>query len=92
MKRYAENGEIVKGDIYNPDQSLILHQFAVQIDAVISVNIKNEATNAPEINLQTFKLLYKFFKMFVYCDMQSIKKLLSLITKPIFNNLRSIFI
>ena len=89
MKKYNENGDLVKGNIYEPDQSLILHQFAVQIDAVISVNIKNELTNSPEINLQTFRLLFKFFKLFLNCDMQSIKKLVTLISKPIFNNLRS---
>lgn len=89
MKKYNENGDLAKGEIYHPDQNLILHQFAVQIDAVISINFKNEATNSPDINLQSFKLFYKFFKMFIYCDLQSIKKLLSLMAKSVFNNLRS---
>ena len=52
------------------------------------MNLKNEELNYPEINLINFNLLGKFFKMVVKSDNQILKKLILLISKPIYNKLR----
>lgn len=92
MKRYDENGNLIKNTKITEIDSLILQQYTVQIDAIISVNIKNELSNSPEINILTLKLFLKFFKLFIQTDFQSIKKLFNLLTKSIQTNLRSKFI
>ena len=86
----TDEGLLIEGKIcYEDSRNLLLKDYAAQIDSIVSQNIKNENKNTPQVNIFTFQILSKFFKIILNSDITFIKKLINLISKPLLTNLKS---
>ncbi|EAR90267.2 hypothetical protein TTHERM_00357140 (macronuclear) [Tetrahymena thermophila SB210] len=92
IKKMTGDGEMITGKInYEEQRNLLLKDYPAQIDSVVSQNIKNESENTPEVNIFTFQLMSKFFKIILDSDIGFIKRLINLVSKPLLNNIKITF-
>ncbi|KAL4473927.1 hypothetical protein ABPG74_022791 [Tetrahymena malaccensis] len=92
IKKMTGEGEMITGKInYEEQRNLLLKDYSAQIYSVVSQNIKNESENTPEVNIFTFQLMSKFFKIILNSDIGTIKRLIDLVSKPLLNNIKITF-